>query len=186
MVTLNDLRRVPRPGNDGADLVTFDQLLKARGVRWPISVVEQLLFDHGDKDEFLEQYGHLELNRIVWELRSVKASELVRASHYAGFTRVEEVADHPHYTLKLYRSPELLALRPDPWTDTWAEPPIFIEGALRRPPQRQLHLVEGHTRLGVLQGPLRLGEVAADSVHKAYIGSDALAWDSSTVVSPAG
>lgn len=101
MVTLNDLRRVPRPGNDGADLVAFNEVLKAHDVHWPIPVVEQFLFDHGHKSEFIKQYGHLELNRIVWELRSVKASELVSASHYVGFTRVEEVADHPHYTLEL-------------------------------------------------------------------------------------
>lgn len=154
-------------------MVTFNEILKAHDVHWPIPVVEQFLFDHGHKSEFIKQYGHLELNRIVWELRSVKASELVSASHYVGFTRAEEVADHPHYTLGLYRSPELLARRPNPWTDTWAEPPLFVEGALRRPPQRQLHLVEGHTRLGVLEGLLRLGEVAADSVHPAYIGAHA-------------
>lgn len=173
MVTLHDLRQVPRPGQDGADLGAFEQLLNAHDVHWPTAVVKQFLFDHGATSEFIKLYGHLDLNGIVWELRTVQASELVAASHYAGFTRVEEVAGHPHYTLKLYRSPELLALRPDPWTNTWAEPPIFIEGALRRPRQRQLHLVEGHTRLGVLQGLLMLGEVAADSVHEAFIGSSA-------------
>jgi hypothetical protein len=51
-------------------------------------------------------------------------------------------------------------------------PPVFLEGHLvgRGP---GLHLVEGHTRIGLLAGLVDAGILGPDSVHCAWVGAGA-------------
>jgi hypothetical protein len=138
------------------------------GRDWPSLVIDQFLFDHGDKDEFLDQYGHLNLERLRWDLRSVRAKELIRSTRHEEFSdRVLAVAAHPHWTLEQYRK-----TYGEVWDHSWKVPPVLIEGWLRNPPQGELHLVEGHTRLGVLIGLVEHQEITTESKHDAFVARD--------------
>lgn len=172
MARLADLQHLPRPGDGRANFSTFQAEIAARNIQWPSAVIEQFLFDHGCNHHFVEQYGHLDLEHIEWTLKSITASELSKSTYHEDLgERLTSVAEHPHDTLRMYRSPELISRRGEPWNRTWAVPPVLLSGELRDPPQAELHLVEGHTRMGVLIGLLRLGEVEPTSEHLAYVGS---------------
>lgn len=140
------------------------------GLDWPEPVIEQFLYNHGDKGEFLEQYGELDLSVLRWSLEEVPASELDACTCYPPFRDlVDSVASHAHWKIDQYRSIHGDSV----WTGTWRVPPVMLAGAICAPPQQELHLVEGHTRLGVLTGLIKLGEVAPDSMHLVYVGSSA-------------
>lgn len=161
---LSDLAYLSRPAFGHGDRAAFEDECLRRGLEWPPLAVEQFLFDHGNKQQFISQYNHLDLLAIRWELRRFPAEILATTTVYEGFrNRVESVAADPRWTLERYRSGH-----GEVFSNTWKVPPLVIEGALRNPPQEQLHLIEGHTRLGVLIGQLRLGEVQASSTHEVY------------------
>jgi hypothetical protein len=167
MLSLADLAHLPRSGSGKDDREFFHSECRRLGLDWPPGVVDQLLFDHGAKDEFLEQYRHLNLLRLRWELRSVRASELILCTSHKEFSdRVRSVAEHPHWTLEQYEKGYGRV-----WDHSWMVPPLLLEGWLREPPQNELHLVEGHTRIGVLKGLVQLGEVPADSEHDAFVAA---------------
>lgn len=167
MLRLADLNDLARPGSGAEDLGFFDVECRRRGLDWPSPVIERFLFDHGTKSQFQEQYGDLDLVMLRWQFRSLLAGELVDCTYDEDLGgRVQSVSARPHWTLKEYR-----IHRGVTWQGTWSVPPILIEGALRNPLQPELHLVEGHTRLGVLIGLVGMGEVALDSAHFAYVAS---------------
>jgi hypothetical protein len=139
---LADLVHLARPGSRNADLAVFEGECQRRGLIWPRLVVEQFLFDHGDKPEFLEQYGHLDLSDLHWTLRTLPASTLLGCSYYDEFgDRVRSVAESPRWTLDRYRE-----AYGDVWDASWRVPPVFIEGALHDPRRR------ASTSLRVTQG----------------------------------
>lgn len=134
-------------------------------LEWPDDVVSQLLFEHGARYYHAEQFGQLDLSDIEWSLEQRPAAELVTATHHPDKTKPETVAKDPHKELEARRV-EGFEFWPD---ETWARPPLFIEGHLVEPQQPGLHLVEGHTRLGVLKGLVESGEARPDSLHLSWI-----------------
>jgi hypothetical protein len=168
VLRLSDLVLLPRPGAPGADLRSFEAECQRLGLNWPAPVVGQFLYDHGAKDEFLEQYDHLDLLALRWELRELPAGVLVGCTVFEEFAdQVIETAAMPHHKIAQYRE----AYGPDLWSGSWRLPPVFLEGHLRNPPHERLHLVEGHTRLGILTGLLASDEVPSNSLHKIFVGA---------------
>src|SRR4051812_6522404 len=87
---LNLIRRepladLPRPGSAGADPTCFEVECRNRGLEWPTPVVQQFLFDHGNQDEFIDQYDHIDLLGIHWQLVALPASSLVESTHHCDF-----------------------------------------------------------------------------------------------------
>ena len=165
MLRLSDLAPLPRPGSGREDRASFDDECQRRGLGWPPLVIGQFLFDHGNNPDFIAQYDHLDLLTIRWESRRLPAKVLAASTFYEDFgERVHSVASHPQWTLEQYRSGHGVV-----FGDTWKVPPLLIEARLCQPPQTKLHLLEGHTRLGVLIGLLHLRLVEADSMHDAYV-----------------
>ena len=162
MVTVDDLAHLPRPGSSGADFDTFLELVHTHGVNWPEPVVRDVLFDHGEERHMLLGYGHLDLRAVSWSLEYRSAADLVCATSFFN-DFVDEVADHPHFKINQYRQ-----TLPSPWEETWQVPPYFMQGSLLSPPQHGLHLIEGHTRLGILRGLVRLREVTSESLHRVF------------------
>lgn len=170
LVSLTALIDLLRPGSEGADLRAFTRECELRGVCWPAEVVEQFLFDHGKNPDFVEQYAHLDLTAIDWRLQAVTTEQLLEATYFDEFGgRVHDVENQTSYVLKQYQK----AYGDDVWAQTWKRPPIFIVGALRQPPQQELHLVEGHTRLGVLRGKHDEDPTAVQAYHRTYVGHPA-------------
>lgn len=172
MIRLADLERLPRPGSGGFDdhWFGFRHDPQVAQLGWPELVVEQFLFDHGNDWRFVQQYGHLDLTAIEWtlELLSARVLATVTGSERSLVGRVEECAVAP----SLY-----IGMRPvterQQWdrAGTWIKPPLVVTAALLDPPREGLHIVEGHTRLGILQRRLASGQADPDASHEVYVGA---------------
>ena len=166
MLRLSDLLDLPRPGDGWPDRSAFDLEIERRGIHWPEAVVRQWLWEHGKHEDFLAQYDHLDLLALKWELRQVAAADLCDATFYEEFADyVAGVERAPYWKVDQYRK----GFGEDVWTTTWRLPPILVSGELRAVPQLSMHLVEGHTRLGILRGLVRLGEASPSAHHAIYL-----------------
>jgi hypothetical protein len=169
---LSDLRDLSRPGDRAfRDELWPSFLADARigGLRWPTPVIEQFLFDHGAKEEFLSQYGHLELETLRWDLSDLAASEFLRLSVFEGFKPWLE-SSAGDYAFRISQRP---IDQQQAWakSQTWLVPPVLIDGTILLPARPGLHLLEGHTRVGILRGRLRAGVANPDQTHQAFVGS---------------
>lgn len=161
------------PFNRASDRIGLSALREA-GIVAPDDVLEQFYGDHGRKDEFQSEYGALNISRLLWSEAELPAHEIVACSVYPSFRRwVDDVADRlDHFGADGWGC---IDIRPDVvehWRTrlTWQRSPILIPGELVDEPQ-PLRLVEGHTRLGVLTGLLRIGQLTGGSVHKVWLAS---------------
>lgn len=147
--------------------------LRALGLEIPDDVLEQFLSDHGLNGEFQEQYGHLNLVQITWEKRMLTAQELIEVTVYEGFQRwTQSVAQRPRqFQSEGWKCIDSRAEVVSYWeiNRTWIRPPILMDGSLLGRPNK-LHLVEGHTRIGILRGLVNAGVVAKDSQHEVWLG----------------
>lgn len=165
----SDLLSLPKEESDKIPM----GVLVALDLPMPSDVLEQFCSDHGRKEEFQEQYGHLNLRELLWQLQSIPAKQLVQATVY------EEFQCYPREV-----SERVAGFQKDGWEcidcrsevieqwrkhQTWLRPPILLVGNLvgQGP---SLHLVEGHTRLGILAGLVKAGIVDAESTHQAWVG----------------
>jgi hypothetical protein len=167
VLRLADLDYLPRPGSARANWGAFLAVCHEAGIWWPDRVIDEFLWSHGKNERFRRQYGHVDLPALVWELQSLTARELLASSFDEDLGgRVLDVAANPHWYLAQYRPPDAL------WgDDTWSQPPLLMPAGFLTPPKDGLHLVEGHTRLGVMRGLVELGELSADSTHQVYVAS---------------
>lgn len=172
---LQDLEALPRPGSamdridPDACKAAFWRYVQQNGLEWPDDVVEQFLFDHGSKPEFIADYGHLDLRAIVWAEEDMTAADLLRASaskHLKG--RITDVSNALEHYASGYGRDRW------GWEDhhTWLRSPILIEGNLLRPPRKRPRLIEGHTRMGALKGYVREGSVRPSSLHRVWLGTE--------------
>jgi hypothetical protein len=168
-VHLSDLAHLPRPGDAGESWQGFIECPLVRGLNWPKDVVEQFLFDHGTNPDFLDQYGHLSLETLNWPLEELPATEFARVTWTVDRlgARVEECESSPEGHIGL-RLPDQRAR----WSEagTWVVPPLLIDASLLRPPRSGLHIVEGHTRIGILRGLLAAGVADRGQTHSVYVG----------------
>lgn len=140
----------------------------------PAEVLTQFLGDHGRNPDFQAQYADLELGDVEWRKLSFPASELIAASMHAGFVRWFESV-----TKRIVAFPEKGWAAIDTrksvvehWSrnGTWVVPPVFLAGELVGR-STNLHLVEGHTRLGTLAGAVGCGRISPESLHEAWVGA---------------
>lgn len=166
------LRELLRFRRTNADVVPMD-VLRSLGLSMPDDVLAQFVFDHGTKDHFQHQYGHLDLNAVRWKEFTLPASEILLCSVYPRFASwVECVADRTRVVPT--KGWDGLCLPPtaaDHWQQhgTWMRSPVMIRGRLIDL-DRPLHLVEGHTRIGALRGLVEASVLPATSMHQVWIG----------------
>ena len=156
-----------------SDLIDKKELMRILP-KTPEDVIEQFYSDHGRKDSFQNQYEKIDLSRIMWSLLSVRADKLSDCSYYKRFeTRVNACAawgDHianegwdylNFYPVKVVNS----------WktAKSWFRIPIMINGNLINL-DSTYHLVEGHSRLGLLKGLVRSAILENASSHKIWYG----------------
>ncbi|MFE5689670.1 hypothetical protein [Streptomyces sp. NPDC056512] len=165
---LRDLSPLMTRRQDG-DL-SFDRFradLALASLQWPDDVLEQFLFDHGDNDAFVDDYGSIDLRAVRWRLETIPAadfSEMPTGASDAGC--IETYAEDPVHWVTV-RPPEIGRH----WEEhgTWLRSPILIDRSLLDPSDSGLQVLEGRTRVGVLRGRLREGLRVA-SHHQAWVG----------------
>jgi len=150
------------------------EVLQALELPMPDDVLEQLVCDHGTKWEFQQQYGHLNLHALNWDLLSIRADEILACSVYPNFTEwMETAADRTRVvTIGGWEDAEMPQGAVDHWQShhTWMRAPVMLRGELVGS-DRILHLVEGHTRVGSLRGLVEAGGLPASSLHQVWVGS---------------
>lgn len=132
-------------------------------LRWPDDVLEQFLFDHGDKSAFVSDYNTIDLRDITWRLETIPAARFTSmptGSSDAGC--IESYAKDPVHWVTV-RPPQIARH----WDEhgTWLRPPLLIERHLLDPDASGLQVLEGRTRVGVLREHLH---VAPN--HQAWVG----------------
>lgn len=153
--------------------------IEARALRevalpMPDEVLEQFCLDHGRNEDFQSQYRHLDLHRLKWTCHEVSGETLVTATVFPRFA--PWVASVSRRAVRISEEGWSAADRrvaiAEHWrvSRTWIRPPILIaRKAVRHGPQ-PLHLVEGHTRLGLLGGLIGTGWISPSATHRAWIG----------------
>lgn len=154
------------------DVVPMD-VLRSLGLPTPDDVLEQFISDHGTKDEFQQQYGHLDLHAVRWQQLLLPASEILACSIYRLFA--QHVATVSNQTRVV---PEegwadvcLPSKAAEHWQQhgTWMRSPVMVRGELVGS-AKPLHLVEGHTRIGALRGLVDSGVLPMASDHRVWVG----------------
>ena len=139
----------------------------------PTEVIQQFFVEHGRNPDFQEQYGHIVLDLMTWKKELISGDELRHCSHFERFDPLFKSC-----------SARALAISKDDWKGidrrqnvvrqweehkTWLLPPVLIAGVLVNRVSA-LHLVEGHTRLGLLTGLIEAGKLDGSRCHEVMVG----------------
>lgn len=136
--------------------------------------VRNVYAEHGRKDQFQSQYGALDIAKLSWSLVDITAADVRTVSINPNFSNwVGAVADRVSDFANLGWA--CIDTRKDVvnyWTsnETWLFPPVLLDGRLLGK-GGGLHLMEGHTRVGVLCGLVNHQIVKGSSMHKIWRGS---------------
>ncbi len=153
-------------------IVRLDEIL-VRIPDLPGEVAHQLIAQHGRKSEFQDQFGHLELGSIRWSKESIAGVDLAESSHFQGFDRWYKAVGHRAFMVasKGWRCIDSRQAIVEHWEQhlTWITPPVLIDGALVGRPSR-FHLMEGHTRVGLLAGLVEVGIIDGLMTHDVWVG----------------
>ncbi len=168
----SDLLNLPYDSGGNIELAALSDALP----HTPSGILEQLYSAHGRKSEFQDQYASLDLDGIRWIEGDLEASSIIAASVYPEFRpwfdsvscRVNEMYE------KGWNSIDVRPAVRESWEKnrTWLQAPILISGDLVGSDSK-FHLVEGHTRVGLLKGLVAHGTVTPDSVHRVWVGKNA-------------
>lgn len=134
---------------------------------WPEDVVKQMLWDHGETEHFLPDYGHLDLTQVAWRCESVSAELLQRVPTGASDRgAIEDYARFPVYWAEK-RGMDVV----ESWDrdGTWLVPPLLISRDLLKSGAEGWQLIEGRTRVGVLRGRIACGLPVATH-HDTWVG----------------
>ncbi|RXJ69330.1 hypothetical protein CRV08_04800 [Halarcobacter ebronensis] len=140
----------------------------------PEEVLEQFFYDHGQNGGFQNQYSNIDINKLKWCKKKAKAKDIIECSIYERFYPwVNSVSERLKYFEK--NSYSCIDVRKDVvdyWSKnyTWMKAPIFLEGKILDS-KKKIHLVEGHTRLGILIGLLNNKIIEKNTLHEIWYGS---------------
>lgn len=150
-----------------ARLDEFAALSEVAALGWPLEVVEQWLYDHLEHWEFLRDYAKLDLSAVGWTLEDLPTSAYRTLKSGPSDRYMADVPDmHEHWT----HTRRYIGV-PAAWEDTgtWLVPPLLLDLGCLDGPAGVLQVVEGRTRVGILQGRARDGLNVAGH-HAAWVG----------------
>ena len=165
---------LPNLLNDGEriDANSLQRLLPVT----PIDVITQVYSDHGLNGYFQYLYGNIEIDRLQWKEMSVEGRLIIKCSVNNEFidyllmtaSKVDKNTFNDLDGVLCGRYKEQGS-----WikTHSWILPPVFIDPKIINITNKELHLVEGHTRIGLLKGFIKCGFIAPEKCHRIYLGS---------------
>lgn len=147
----------------------FSALPEVAELGWPSEVVRQWLYEHLLWGEFLTDYAALDLSTVAWSLQDVHATAFLSMTSGSSDDYLTEFSKNPDY----YRE-RFTVQRPatrEAWEQqgTWLVPPLLLDLACLDGAEGVLQVVEGRTRVGILQGRVRDGLYVAGQ-HAAWVG----------------
>lgn len=136
----------------------------------PKCVLEQVYSAHGRKYDFQEQYAEIDISSLVWEKTSIPACKIISCTYYQVFRSwFENVASRAeNFYENSWKCVDTRQEVVKNWQNenTWIIPPVFISGKTKD----KLHLIEGHTRVGLLKGLVDKNIISNKSNHEVWIG----------------
>ncbi|MFI6536756.1 hypothetical protein ACIBHY_30195 [Nonomuraea sp. NPDC050547] len=144
---------------------------KVMSLKWPDDVVEQFLYDHADNDGFLRDYGDVDLAAVAWDVEVIAVEDFLEMpTGPSDEGSIEEYAEDPDRWVKARNAGLHIGVK-QCWQahGTWKRWPILIDRALLTPGGSGLQVIEGRTRVGVLRGLHRRGDLVAGQ-HLAWVG----------------
>lgn len=147
---------------------TADRVL---GLGWPDDVAEQWLYDHSDKEPFLQDYGDVDLSRIRWNLEALRAADIAgMPTGPSDRDIIDEFAADPDHWISVRKSGVHVGVA-QMWQfhGTWKRWPVLIDRGLLGASGAGLQVVEGRTRVGILKGRLKQGAFVAER-QLAWVG----------------
>ena len=171
-VKFSDLKKVNFLNDETES--SIKRLKNEYGIDAPESVIEQFYIDHSDKFQYQKLYGEINLYSIEWQLVEIptcKMLNLGRSATHPDFL-LETSEDASNYDEVGDSAIDCREDVLEQWKlhGTWITPPIFINGEILGKPEIDLHLVEGHTRVGCLCGLTKYHVFHVAEVHKVYLG----------------
>ncbi|WP_413543666.1 hypothetical protein [Citricoccus nitrophenolicus] len=148
-------------------LEKFAALPEVAALGWPLEVVQQWLYDHLEWGEFLRDYAALDLSAVVWTREYLPLREFLPMTSGSTDDYMATVPDmHEHWT----HTRRFIGV-PAAWEDTgtWLVPPLLLDLGCLGGSAGVLQVVEGRTRVGILQGRTRDGLNVAGH-HAAWVG----------------
>lgn len=140
----------------------------------PHSVAEQVYSDFGRSNEYQSAYRNVDISKLSWEIANYPASEICNATIKSGHfeKHVNNVEGH----IELFSSTGWYCISRSKkiveyWSknSTWITPPVLVQGSVMKDCSN-IHLIEGHTRVGVLRGLVNNRLIAANSMHMIWLG----------------
>ena len=129
--------------------------------------------DHGRNAAFQARYAKLNLSDLNWVLEERSAQELIAASMNNDFRQWFDCAGS-RVTAFRQKGWSCIDNRADVqryWerAHTWIVPPVLLSGKLVQSVSA-LHLVKGHTRVGLLAGLIKHDILPTRSIHAIWMG----------------
>jgi hypothetical protein len=140
----------------------------------PADIREQLFKEHGRNDYFQMQYGHLDLLRINWKAEQLPASDIITCEVFRDFRGwVDSVSKWAKsFEAKQWSCVDVREDIADHWQhrQTWNRAPVLLRQKPRGA-RKPLHLMEGHTRVGLLMGLVCEKILSEASRHSVWVGT---------------
>lgn len=165
-----ELLELPFDSSGTIELDALERLLPST----PRQVLKSIYSDHGRKDDFQNQYSSVQISELSWGRHFLQAREILEATMHEGFAKWHDDAMNNRVALFHEEGWSCIDTRAPiikSWseTGTWLEPPFFL--ADNASPTESLHLVEGHSRRGILKALVGAGIVDPESQHEVWVGS---------------
>lgn len=161
------------PYNERNEIIELEAILEALP-NTPIEVAKQVYRDHGRNGEHQKEYGELDIGSLSWTKKDFSAADIQSCFMLSRFS------EWPYSVSQRLDQFEqegwkCIDVREDVWRhwekyQTWVIEPVFVRRDLVGE-EEGLHLVEGHTRVGVLRGLISRSLICGSSVHGIWYGA---------------
>lgn len=161
------------PYNKRNNIIELSAVIEALP-RTPPEVATQFYCDHGRNAIFQRNYGAIDIGALSWERKNLSGADLQNCTVIPQYT---DWVDSVKRRLDQFQDVQWRCIdsRSHVWQywekcQTWLTLPVFVlrtvigSGA-------GLHLVEGHTRMGVLCGLLERSLIPSSKVHSFWLGA---------------
>ena len=140
----------------------------------PKDVLSQFYSDHGRKKEFQSEYANIEIDLLQWNFMEIDAETIVKSSIHPNFRGWFETVSNraKRFSNKGWESIDCRLEVREHWQTyrTWMISPIFLAGQIIGS-ESKFHLVEGHTRVGLLDGLLKHGILSESQLHTIWVAT---------------
>lgn len=148
-----------------------EHIIQQLNLPMPDDVLEQFIIDFGTDSDFQSRYGEIDLHQLTWAKQYTGVEQLLSVdSKFDDYVKNVSQRDPELIISKGYTDHESRR-RAEFWLEhkTWGRSPVFFSQSLLN--TDKLHLIEGHTRIGRLQGLYATDPNLVAAEHLIWVGN---------------